>query len=262
MMKEDNLSFDGICEHLPQSFDKSKIRFFHVINSTNTEAKRMAAEGAPDGTILIANCQTAGRGRLGRSFYSPEDGGIYFSILLRPKLTMKDMVLVTVAASVAVADAIFAVTKVYPQIKWVNDLYLDGKKVCGILAELVSNPDSGEPEAVVVGVGINCKAVFPEELQEIAGNISMEGADKNSLAAELSVRLSNLEEMVKTKSFLQKYRENSMVIGRYVTLLQEPGSTYLVTGIGDCGELKLESDGGEKRSLTTGEISIRLAGLD
>ncbi len=254
----DELSLAGILRYLPEDFDRQRIQFFPLIDSTNTEAKRQATEGAPDGTVLVAAQQTAGRGRVGRSFYSPRFGGIYFSILLRPKLLMQDMVRITACASIAVADAIFAVTGVYPQIKWVNDLYFSGKKVCGILTELVSAPS----HAVVVGVGVNCSAVFPKELQEIAGNLPEVEDMKNRLAAELTMRLSSLEEMIVKGDFLSKYRKHSMVIGQYVTLLQEEGSRYFAKGIGDNCELILEDENGQERRLSTGEISIRFAAND
>ncbi len=256
------LSVDGIARYLPADFKLEKIQVYEVIGSTNTEAKRQAVKGASYGTILVANAQTAGRGRVGRNFYSPRDGGVYFSIILRPALLRETTVLMTVAASVAVADAIEAVCGVYPKIKWVNDLYYQEKKVCGILAELVSNPHTGTPDAVVIGVGINCNAEFPEELMEIAGNIPPVEDAKNRLAAELSLRLSKLEEMISCGKFLPKYRENSMVLGKWITLLQEPGSLYYVRGIGERGELMIEDKNGMVRSLTTGEISIRLATAD
>ncbi|MBO5364382.1 MAG: biotin--[acetyl-CoA-carboxylase] ligase [Clostridia bacterium] len=255
---EEAFSPSGIFRHLPNGFDKKRVHFYNVIDSTNNEAKRFAAEGAPDGTVFLANCQTAGRGRVGRSFYSPEDGGIYFSCLLRPQLSADDVVLITVAASVAAADAIFAVTGVYPAIKWVNDLFLGRRKVCGILTEMVS----GTSPAVVVGVGINCSAVFPEELQEIAGNLPKTEDLRNRLAAELICKMPYLEEIIKEGNFLDQYRAHSMVIGQIVTLPQEPGSRYFAKGIGDSGELILEDETGTERRLTTGEISIRLADTD
>ncbi len=265
MMKDNakrELSKDGISRYLPADFDRKRIQVFEVIDSTNTEAKRQAAKGAPHGTILVANAQTAGRGRVGRSFYSPQDGGVYFSILLRPSLMQEETVLITTAASVAVADAIESVCGIYPQIKWVNDLYYDGKKVCGILAELVSGTKDGMRDAVVIGVGINCHSEFPEELREIAGNIPPGEDVKNHLAAELSFRLSRLETMISNRTFLQKYREHSMVIGKWITLPQEPDSSYFVRGIGERGELFLVDKEGNSRNLTTGEISIRLVGSD
>ena len=256
------LTREGIFQYLPQGFDREKLQVFDVIDSTNTEAKRQASQGAPHGTILVANSQTAGRGRVGRSFYSPRDGGVYFSILLRPTVSGEETVLITTAASVAVADAIEAVCGVYPKIKWVNDLYIEEKKVCGILAESVINPECGKVDGVVVGVGINCDCEFPEELQPIAGNIPLATDVKNRLAAELSVRLLGIEAMVLDRKYLRKYREHSLVLGRWITIPQELGSSWYVQEIGEKGELILEDNSGNHRVLSTGEISVRLSGRD
>lgn len=256
MQKKEKISLGEIAGYLPDEFDQSRIQVFDVIDSTNTEAKRQAIYGAADGTIIVAGKQEQGRGRVGRSFYSPQDGGVYFSILLRPTLPMEDVVLITVAASVQVAEAIRSVCGVFPDIKWVNDLYCEGKKVCGILAELVSDSEQGN--AVVLGVGINCSIEFPDELREIAGNVPYAEDRKNRLVAELSVKLSKLELVVEDGLFIEVYRKHSMVMGKWVTIPQEPGSLYLVRGIGDRGELMLEDKAGNSRSLTTGEVSIRL----
>ncbi len=256
MQRKVKLSREGIAKYLPDQFEQSRIQVFEEIDSTNTEAKRQARNGAPDGTVLVANSQRNGRGRLGRNFYSPQDGGVYFSILLRPTLPAEDTVLITVAASVQVAEAIQSVCGVYPDIKWVNDLYYEGKKVCGILAELVSDSETGN--AVVLGVGINCYTEFPDELQDIAGNVPCVEDIKNRLAAELSVRLSELESVITEGEFLTSYREHSMVIGKWVTIPQEAGSLYYVCGIGERGGLILKDREENSRILTTGEISIRL----
>lgn len=257
----DRLSLEGMLPYLEYPELREKIFVFDALDSTNNELKRREIGGAPSGTVVIANQQTAGRGRLGRSFYSPAGGGVYFSILLRPSVSMDRAVLTTVAASVAAARAVFAVTGRYPEIKWVNDLYMDGKKVCGILTEAIAGFETGAMEAVVVGIGINCGAVFPEELQRIAGNVRPENentAFRNRLAAELVNRVSKLESMMEKQDFLSEYREHSMVIGKYVTLLQEPDSCYLAEGIGENSELILRSSDGRKRFLNTGEISIRM----
>lgn len=260
-ISNDRLSLEGMLPYLEYPALREKIFVFDTLDSTNNELKRREIGGAPSGTVVIANQQNAGRGRLGRSFYSPAGGGVYFSILLRPSFSMDRAVLTTVAASVAAARAVFAVTGRYPEIKWVNDLYMDGKKVCGILTEAIAGFETGAMEAVVVGIGINCGAVFPEELQRIAGNVRPENentAFRNRLAAELVNRVSKLESMIEKQDFLSEYREHSMVIGKYITLLQEPGSCYLAEGIGENGELILRSSDGRKRFLNTGEISIRM----
>lgn len=260
MQNKEKLSVEGIKKYLPTDFESDRIRLFEEIDSTNTEAKRQGRAGAPDGSIFVAESQKNGRGRVGRSFYSPQDGGVYFTILLRPKLSLDDVVLITVAASVQVAEAIQNVCGIYPDIKWVNDLYYKGRKVCGILAELVSDAENGN--GVALGVGINCHTEFPAELQEIAGNVPLVEDVKNRLAAELSVRLSNLESVVAKGDFLTAYREHSMVIGKWVTIPQEEGSSYYVCGIGEKGQLLLEDCEGNPRVLTTGEISIRLTEAD
>lgn len=152
------------------------------------------------------------------------------------------------------------VTGRQPQIKWVNDLYLDGKKICGILTEAVSDFETGAVEAVVVGIGINCNTVFPEELQEKAGSVlqGSGGAVRNRLAAELVNQVSGLEQMIRQRTFLEEYRSRSMVIGKEITVLQEPGSRYFAEGIGQSGELILRDEAGNEKILSTGEVSIRL----
>ena len=142
----------------------SRVLVYSALSSTNSEAKRMAVEGAPHGTLLLAEEQTQGRGRLGRSFHSPK-GGIYMSLILRPRLDLSDSTLITTMAALAVCQAIEELTPVRPAIKWVNDLLVDGKKICGILTEAVSDWESGRVESVVVGVGLNFQsAFFPNEL--------------------------------------------------------------------------------------------------
>lgn len=256
----DKLSREGMLPFLEDPEVAEKILVFDVLDSTNTEAKRRAVDGAPDGTVILADRQTAGRGRLGRSFFSPAESGVYFTMLLRPEIPMEQAVLATTAASVAASRAVEKVTGRQPQIKWVNDLYLDGKKICGILTEAVSDFETGAVEAVVVGIGINCTTVFPEELQEKAGSVlqGSGGAVRNRLAAELVNQVSGLEQMIRQRTFLEEYRSRSMVIGKEITVLQEPGSRYFAEGIGQSGELILRDEAGNEKILSTGEVSIRL----
>lgn len=257
----DKLSRQGILPYLEEPERAEKIFVFDVLDSTNTEAKRRALGGAPDGTVILADRQTAGRGRLGREFYSPANSGVYFTVLLRPNIPMEQAGMFTTAASVAAMEAVKAVTGKQPLIKWVNDLYLDGRKVCGILTEAVSNFETGVIEAVAVGIGINCTTVFPEELREKAGSLfpgNGESAVRNRLAAELVNRTVHLEDCIAEGNFMEKYRRYSMVLGKTVTVLQEPGSQYLAEEIGNGGELILRGRTGERRVLRTGEVSIRL----
>ena len=142
------------------------------VDSTNNACKRLAAEGAPDGTAILTGCQTAGRGRRGRTFVSPP-GGLYFSVILRPHAKPEALMHLTAMVAVAAARAVFAVSGVYPDIKWTNDLVLGGKKLCGILTEIGIEAESREVDYAVVGIGINCEQVeLPPEVS--AMSISLE----------------------------------------------------------------------------------------
>ncbi len=175
-----------------------RIHVFRSLESTNLTAKKMALDGAPTGTVVIAEEQTKGRGRMGRSFYSPPSGGIYISFILQPRFDASKSVLITTAASVAVCKAIENVTGISCRIKWVNDVYLGEKKICGILTEAVTDFESGRIEYVVLGIGINyntAQSAFPSELSGIAGSLldhgqqSGSGITRNRLIAELINRL-------------------------------------------------------------------------
>lgn len=249
MNQEDKLRIEGILPYLQKESKGKKILLYDSIDSTNNEAKRLALQGEEE-AVILAEQQTAGRGRLLRSFYSPSGSGVYLSILLRPKIPMDQMVLVTTAASVAVCRAVEEVTGQSLAIKWVNDLYWEQKKVCGILTELLE-------DTVIVGVGINCSTVFEGELAEVAGSLHVKGV-RCRLAAELINRLSEIETMILKEEFLEEYRRRSMVLGKEITVLQEAESRYLAEDIGKKGELILKGADGTTKVLSSGEISIRL----
>lgn len=260
--EDDRLSAEGIRPFLNDPAVADRVFVYDVLDSTNTEAKRRVLDGAEQGTVVIARRQTAGKGRLGRSFYSPEDKGIYLTVILRPKLSTPQAVSVTAVASVAVARAIEKVMGKSTDIKWVNDVYLHGKKICGILSEAVTDLESGRIEGIVVGIGINCTTVFPDELGKVAGSIVEENdsaAVRNQIAAEVINQMLDAEEMIKTGSYLEEYRRRSMVLGKQITILQEHGSCYTAKDIGRNGELILVSADGAERILSSGEVSIRLA---
>ena len=140
-----------------------------AVDSTNDELKRRAAAGCPTGTVLVAERQTGGKGRLGRSFYSPPRGGLYMSLLLRPALPASECMAVTACTAVAVAVAAEQICGRRAEIKWVNDIMMDGKKLCGILTEGALSAETGLFDYLVVGIGVNvASAGFPEELREVA----------------------------------------------------------------------------------------------
>ena len=165
----------------------TSIEYHDSIDSTNNRAKALAAQGAPHGTLVCAIAQTGGRGRFGRVFHSPEGSGIYISFVLRPKMPAERAVMLTSMTAVAVARAIEQLADVQVQIKWVNDLFIDGKKTCGILCEAGMDFESGQLEYAVVGIGVNVgKMTFPEELADIAtsvGNACGQEISKNQLIA-------------------------------------------------------------------------------
>ncbi len=232
-------------------------RVFQVLDSTNNEARRMSADGFSGTAILVAAEQTAGRGRMGRRFYSPTATGAYFSILYTPKVPLCDAVRVTSAASVSVMRAIRVVSGRQTQIKWVNDLYLDGKKVCGILTEAVTG-ESGTQ--IIVGIGINLSTEhFPAELAGIAGSV---GADSVSPLAMVTAVWRELEPYLQNPedaSWLEDYRAHSCVIGRAITWRR--GDEVIegqALAIDESGALLVRREGGAEERLHTGEISLRL----
>ncbi len=255
--KTDVLSQQGIKMFIEKKNMNNPVIVYKTIDSTNSEAKKLAMSGAEHGTIVAANEQTNGRGRRGNSFYSPAQTGIYMSVILKPQKALADCLMTTVAAAVAVTDSIEALTGKNPQIKWVNDIFLDGRKICGILTEAISDFESGMAEAIIVGVGVNVStADFPEEIAEVAGSLSPENLTRNQLAAEIAARIVEYSESTDNSAIMAKYREKSMVIGRNITFtkngIQQSG---YVKDINDMGNLVVETAKGTE-ILASGEITI------
>ncbi len=252
------LAKELIIDKIPKDY---KLHIFESIGSTNSFLKEEAARGAPDKTVCIATEQTAGRGRLGRSFYSPKNTGLYISFLYRPDFTALDATLLTTAAAVAFAKAITFVCEKDVMIKWINDIYLSSKKVCGILTEAVTDFESGRVESVVIGGGINITP--PEngfgELSEIATSLfgSGEDCDKNALATALINEMDKAVFDVKNPEIISYYREKSLVLGREVEVIgHKEIKSGIASDIDDSGHLIVVSDG-KKHKLHYGEISIR-----
>ena len=228
------------------------LRVFDSIDSTNTYAKAWAREGAPHPAVVIASQQSAGRGRLGRSFFSPE-GGLYLSLIVHSNGCSPGNF--TTLAAVAAHNAIWTVTGLQTDIKWVNDLLMQGKKVCGILAEgVVLNQTLSR---IVIGIGINTGSVdFPEDLQDIAGTLHQahHPVDREQLAARLINEILNaLPDM---PAHMPVYRSKCITIGRKVSFINEGKQTtgHAVT-VDDDGALLVETENGPVR-LVAGEVSI------
>ncbi len=236
-------------------FEGVLVRVFDEIDSTNTEAKRMILDGFSGDALLVAHSQTAGRGRMGRSFYSPTGTGAYFSILHTLNTPVCDAVAITSAASVAVMRAIRTLTGIQTEIKWVNDLYYNKKKICGILTEATS---AGDSTHVIVGIGINLDtADFPEELAGIAGSLGAQ-IDASALIAEVYRQIACYLQNPNSREWLSDYRTYSCVLGRRVAW-REAGVTRIgiAESIDEDGALLVRDGKGELVRLHTGEISLR-----
>ncbi len=238
---------------------------FQELDSTNRYLKELAAEGAPEGTVVIANKQTAGRGRLGRSFFSPEEKGIYMSVLLRPELDLKRAVLITSMAAVAVANAVERVSGLHAQIKWVNDVLLNKKKVCGILTEAGLDAEKQSLSYAIVGIGVNVGIMeFPEKLKKIATSVSNEcgfAVKKGKLEKEILNELNRWYPTLWNGEFLSESRERSILLGKEVLVVDTDaaGGSYPAKAVelDELGHLIVET-GGKRVVLNSGEVSIRL----
>ena len=228
-----------------------KIYHYETIPSTNAEAKRMILDGAREG-VLLAKTQTAGRGRLGRSFFS--ENGIFMSVILAPEKISFDSGFLTSAAAVAVCRAVtekgFSVG-----IKWVNDLLLDGKKICGILTEAVSL--GNQTLAYVIGIGINVgQGEFPSEIRDIAGNLPLNENEKNDLFFCI---LANMEAVLsgKKEDILAYLKEKSVVLGKPIRFYGAKDGEGVALDLDENGGLIVVTDQNKKIVLTGGEISVR-----
>ncbi|MGX8705963.1 MAG: biotin--[acetyl-CoA-carboxylase] ligase [bacterium] len=241
-----------------------RIEVHERLDSTNTRAKQLAAQGAPHGYLVCADSQSSGRGRFGRAFFSPEHSGVYITYILRPDLPAERAVMITSMAAVAVARAIEALCDVEVGIKWVNDLYIHGRKVCGILCEAGMDFESGTLDYVALGIGVNvARMAFPEELRAIATSIENEcgqAVSRSRLIAEISNQLDALYPQLETGAFMAENKARSIVIGRDVTVLRGDTSYPAhVLDIDEQGRLVLRTDSGVTR-LGAGEISLKLNG--
>ena len=251
----DILSADTIKSLLPADFS-GDVFVKEVTKSTNADATCIAKE-AVHGTVVIADAQTAGRGRLGKSFFAPR-GGIYMSVILKLGLVFSDAVLVTTAASVAVCKAVEAISNLQPKIKWVNDILVDEKKVCGISCEAVSSGDT--VDSVILGIGVNFSSQdFPEELRETAGVLFTEPTvSRNELIAEILKNILSETEDLLSRKFINEYRKRSAVLGKPIRYLENNiWHDADAVGIDENGGLVILENGKEK-ILVSGEITLRI----
>ncbi len=253
-------------ENIKKDAKESKTRdlqafVYKIVDSTNIEADRFACQSPGVDALLIADGQTAGSGRLGRSFYSPSGSGLYMTLLFHPSGASHDGVFYTAIAAVAVTRALEALTPLHPSIKWVNDLYVDGRKLCGILCKCKFNPEGGV-SYMSLGVGVNLTASdMPEDIRDIVTSVEASGGgsvDRDELAVRICDEFfSALSEA--RESVMEFYRSHSLLTGRRVRVVSPSGDYDAeVRGIGGGGELLLETDDGERVTLSTGEVTVRV----
>ena len=264
-MQTDILSPQGIQKYLSESCQTMDIAVLSTVSSTNVMVREKANIGAAEGYTLISNEQTAGRGRYGRQFFSPYGTGIYMSLLLRPQhYEARQALSITTMAAVAMCEAIEAVSDETAQIKWVNDIYVRDKKVCGILTEASFGLESGTLDYLVLGVGLNVyqpEAGFPAEIESIAGAIFEKAQDdiKNKLTAAFINRFMAYYHAQSPASYTEQYRSRSLVIGKPITVTTAGQTRSAVAcGIDDDCRLLVRYDTGEEEALSYGEIKVHI----
>lgn len=252
-----------ILRHLPPNHPWADLIQVHeVLSSTNTHAKELACQGAAEGTVIIAGQQTAGRGRLGRSFHSPQGTGLYLSLILRPDCFAEKLMHLTCAAAVATCEAVEQSCNLVPQIKWINDLTMNGKKLGGILTELIFGSD-GRVSAAVIGIGINCRLEnAPAEIKDIACSLS-DFTDKADIARLASALILALEHMNRRllqdrATIMEIYRQNCITLGKQVRVISPSETiTAVAEQLHDDGSLTVVLEDGHRKTVNAGEVSVR-----
>lgn len=259
----DIVSAESITPYLRGDAAKFILDVRQSVTSTNTIAKELASQGAKEGTVILAKEQTAGKGRMGRVFHSPNSTGIYFSIILRPQLSLENSLLITTCAAVAVAQAIETVAQVKAEIKWVNDIFVNGKKAVGILTEASLNCENGGLEYAVCGIGINVDTkIFPGEVANIAGSIFDEKPANlpvtSMLVAETLNEFSQCMTSLTEKKYLEEYRKRSFLIGQDILVIKGSESIRAkALAIDDKARLVVEYEDKHTEPLSSGEVSVR-----
>jgi BirA family biotin operon repressor/biotin-[acetyl-CoA-carboxylase] ligase len=236
---------------------------FDTIESTNTEALNQAKQGAEEGLCIVASEQTAGRGRHGRTWISEKNAGLYFSVVLRPKIEIKFLPLLTLMSAVVVSEVLLELYRLQSDIKWANDVHINGKKICGILAEMA---ETKKGLAVVVGIGINLtSANFQPELKEIATSIEAETGkktDTQNILESLTKQFAKFYRIFSGASGAEKIREewakrSSYFFGKSVRVQVENETIFGKTcGIEENGALRIKTDGGKIKVVQAGDVEM------
>lgn len=262
----DALSEAGIAMELKTDCIARHLCVLSTVDSTNNYLKERAAS-LPDGYAVVADCQTAGRGRLGRSFTSPSGSGVYISILLHPTIPLERINMITVGAAVAVCEAIAEIAGFEPDIKWVNDVLKDGKKLCGILTEASMEAETGQLSYAIVGIGINVRmpeSGLPEEIRDIAGcleDFAPHAVRRNALTAAFFNHMESCYQLIlsgNTEALIDRYRSFIHFLGEPITVIRNGmKESATAVAINSSGHLIIEQNG-QQSCMLAGEISIRL----
>ena len=243
---------------------RDTLHWYPDIDSTNTQAKLLAKAGAPHGTVLIAGHQTGGRGRMGRTFQSPDGQGVYLSVILRPNCMPAQLMHLTCAAGVAMMQAVEAVSGIRPQMKWINDLVVDCKKLGGILTEM--SVDKGLVDYAVVGIGINCLQQpedFPPEIAGLATSLSLAAGHPITPAKLAAAMVEALWKMDRTlfsekDQLMAEYKENCITLGKEIQVIrQEHIRRGKALDLDAEGGLLVQYEDGSTETVSSGEVSVR-----
>lgn len=244
---------------------RERIQFFDTITSTNDVLKQLALQGAPEGTTLVADCQTGGRGRMGRTFLSPSGVGIYLSVLLRPSCKPAELMHLTCASATAACSAIEQVSGFRPGAKWTNDIVYNKRKLAGILTELGLNQD-GTTAYAIIGIGFNCNQQlrdFPDAIQDVAGSLKMvtgKETDRALLAAKMIEALyqMNRELLSDQAGILARYRQDCITLGQEISLVRGDEIRHgKALDVDDNGALVVRYEDGTIEAVNSGEVSVR-----
>ncbi len=250
------ISSEKITSFLQDEYKSLAITAYDVVPSTNTLAKNLAKEGKKLPFLIVSDSQTGGRGRLGRSFFSPAGTGIYMTLALPEVSSPAEALSITPAAAVAVTDAIVSLTGKDPLIKWVNDIFLGGRKICGILAESV--PLSNGKYALVIGIGLNMTTcIFPDELAEVAASLDS-SVPREQMIAQITNNLLEYS-LCDEENIIARYKKRCFVLGKEIFFTID-GTTFsaLAEDVDSRGGLLVRKPDGNLITLMAGEISIRL----
>lgn len=244
---------------------REKIQFFDTITSTNDVLKQLALQGASEGTTLVADCQTGGRGRMGRTFLSPSGVGIYLSVLLRPNCKPTELMHLTCASATAACSAIEQASGFRPGVKWTNDIVYNKRKLAGILTELGLNQD-GTTAYAIIGIGFNCNQQlrdFPPAIQDVAGSLKMvtgKETDRALLAAKMIEALyqMNRELLSDRAGILARYRQDCITLGQEISLVRGDEIRHgKALDVDENGALVVRYEDGTIEAVNSGEVSVR-----